>query len=556
MSELVGRELGLYLIQEPIGTGGMSAVYKAYHPTLECDVAIKVLPEHLSMDADFRQRFQQEVRVIARLQHAHILPIHDYGQDKGRLYLVMRYIEGGTLEERLAAGPLDVAEVSLVMHQAGAALICAHDQGVVHRDVKPANVLIDDHGNCYLSDFGLAKVLQDSIRLTASGVGMGTPAYMSPEQGQGGQVDERSDVYSLGVMLYELVTGKVPFEAEAPMAVMLKHITDPPPPPSTIRPGISPQLEAVILKALSKEPAARYQSVQEMLVAFDAAVQDVSLQPQPVLRLSPPRKRRLPVWALATAGVATVCLLALLIWVSTGGWRNARSLAQATQSATATSQPSPTVLSTNTPLPPTQTPTATHTPVPTKTATPTAAPTETATPTVTSTPTETATVPPTHTPTATPTDVPTATAVPAFPALPTRRWLLAPQLIAPANETIFVGWNAEVILRWAPVAGLGAGEYYVVSVPYDDAGGVAEFWRSETSVQLPPHLSRPDVGFADRHYQWNVQVKRCTENCLRVLDDNARKKGIAVSSPSEQGLFYWQSDITGKPPTPTPTPDL
>jgi serine/threonine-protein kinase len=171
MSELIGRELGLYRIQEPIGSGGMAAVFKAYHPTLECDVAIKVMPEHLSMDADFKQRFQQEVRLVARLQHAHIVPIHDYGQDRGRLYLVMRYIDGGTLADRLADGPLDMAEISHVMGQIGAALVCAHEQGVVHRDVKPLNVLIDAHGDCYLSDFGLAKAIQDSIHLTASGSG-------------------------------------------------------------------------------------------------------------------------------------------------------------------------------------------------------------------------------------------------------------------------------------------------------------------------------------------------------------------------------------------------
>jgi serine/threonine protein kinase len=277
MSELVGRELGLYPIGEPIGTGGMAAVYKAYHPTLECEIAIKVLPEHLSMDPDFRQRFQQEVRVVARLQHAHIVPIYDYGQDKGRLYLVMRYVDGGTLADRLAGGPFDIAEVGHVVHQVGAALICAHDQGVVHRDVKPLNVLIDTHGDCYLTDFGLAKVVQDSIHLTASGTGIGTPAYMSPEQAQGKQVDERSDVYSLGVMLYEMVTGRVPFEADAPMAVVLKHITDAPPPPSELRPGLSPGLEAVILKALAKEPVDRYQSVRALLDAFDTAVHGISL---------------------------------------------------------------------------------------------------------------------------------------------------------------------------------------------------------------------------------------------------------------------------------------
>jgi hypothetical protein len=376
---------------------------------------------------------------------------------------------------------------------------------------------------------------------------MGTPAYMSPEQGKGAQIDERSDVYSLGVMLYELVTGRVPFDEEAPMAVMLKHITDPPLPPSSIRPDISPRLEGVILKALAKEPSERYQSVYEMLAAFDAAMQDLSLPLGPMLELGPPRKHRLPAWVLA--GVAAVCLLALVTWLGTGGWSSARSSTEATRSPTATtSLASPTAVPTNTPLPPTATSTATHTPVPTATATGTA----TATSTPTLTPTATSTVPPT------PTFTPTATATPTVvrAPLPTLapRWLAAPQLLTPAEGTVFVGWNAEVILRWTPVAGIEAGEYYVVSLPYDDAGGVAEFWRRETQIQLPPHFSAAEVGFPDRDYRWSVQVRRCAENCERLLDDDARKQGVAVSSPSAEGLFYWQPDIVKPPKTPSPTP--
>jgi serine/threonine-protein kinase len=563
MSELIGSDLGPYRIEAPIGTGGMSAVYKAYHPTLECDVAIKVLPEHLGLDSDFRRRFQQEVRLIARLQHAHILPIYDYGQDKGRLYLVMRYTENGTLEDRMADGPLDLGEISRVMHQVGEALICAHDQGIVHRDVKPGNVLVDAHGNCFLSDFGLAKVLQDSMHLTVSGVGMGTPAYMSPEQGQGGKVDKRSDVYSLGVMLYEMVTGDVPFKGDAPMAVMLKQITDPPPPPSELRPGISPELEQMILKALAKEPAQRYQSVNEMLVALDAALGQVS-QPLPPLR-TPSRRdeQRLPPWALASIGIASIFVIVLVVISATGSWSRVYSYARGTPIPTAagtviagsavptsTTAPSPTVTPSHTPLPPT----ATHTAVPTPTFTPTPTATTTATSTVPPTATSTATPTATVTQTATPTATSTATPRPTPTA--TQRWLPAPQLTAPVDGEIYVGWNANVTLRWAPVEGIGAGEYYVVSIPYDDVGGVAEFWRREPMLQLPRHLSRTDVGFEDRHYLWSVQVKRCTENCERVFDDNALKQGVAVGSQSAEGLFYWQSDIDNRSPTHTPTPDL
>jgi serine/threonine protein kinase len=260
MSNLVGKEIGVYQILDRIGGGGMSSVYVGYHAALD-------------------QRFRQEVQVIAQLQHPHIVPIYDYGQDAGWLYLAMRYIERGTLADRLDRGPMALAEVGQVMHQVGAALAYAHREGLVHRDVKPGNVLIDAQGDCFLSDFGLAKTTEASIRLTAIGVGMGTPAYMSPEQGKGEQVDGRSDVYSLGAMLYELVTGRVPYEGRTAVQVMLQHISSPVPLPSRESPDLSPAVDEVILRALAKDPAARFQSVGGMLRAWDNAALP---SPQPI----------------------------------------------------------------------------------------------------------------------------------------------------------------------------------------------------------------------------------------------------------------------------------
>ncbi len=284
MSDLIGKTLGPYRILEQIGVGGMATVYKAYQPSMDRYVAIKVLPHYLStQDEQFLKRFQREARAIAKLEHAHILPVYDYGEHESIPYLAMRYVEAGTLKELIARGPLALDEINRIVGQVGSALDYAHRLGVIHRDVKPGNVLIDDRGDTYLTDFGLARMMEASQHLTASGVGVGTPAYMSPEQSQGVKVDHRSDIYSLGVILYEMVTGRVPYEAETPMAVMLKHITDPLPLPRTVAPDVPEAVELVVLKALAKDPAHRYQTAGELVEALTLAVRKTSSAevPQP-----------------------------------------------------------------------------------------------------------------------------------------------------------------------------------------------------------------------------------------------------------------------------------
>jgi len=259
-----GMTLGAYRIISQIGKGGMATVYKAYQASMDRYVALKVLPQYHSKDPSFTQRFIQEARTIARLEHKNILPVYDYGEEDGVAYMAMRYLDGGTLQDILSLGRLPLNETLEILRQICAGLDYAHRQGVVHRDVKPANVMVDGEGGVYLTDFGLAKVLEGSSDLTVSGVVMGTPLYMAPEQSVGNQVDGRADIYATGVILYEMVTGQPPFQAETPMAIVLAHLHEPLPLPKDINPDVPDEVQRVILKALAKDPDDRYQTAREM----------------------------------------------------------------------------------------------------------------------------------------------------------------------------------------------------------------------------------------------------------------------------------------------------
>ena len=270
-----GQMLGPYRIISKIGQGGMATVYKAYQPSMDRNVAIKVLPSQLAESKEFTARFQQEARIIARLEHPYILPVFDYGESDGISYFVMRYLEAGTLKTKMEAGPLPLKEIDRLFTQLAEALSYAHSHGIIHRDLKPANALVDDRGNLFLTDFGIAKLLESaSPRLTQTDAIMGTPAYISPEQAKAIQVDQRSDIYSLGIILYEMVTGRVPFLADTPLAVILKQISDPLPPPSLVKSDVPDAIERVILKALAKEPDDRYATAAEFLSAWKRALED------------------------------------------------------------------------------------------------------------------------------------------------------------------------------------------------------------------------------------------------------------------------------------------
>jgi hypothetical protein len=427
-----GRTIGKYVIKERLGRGGMADVYKAYQPGLDRHVAVKVLHSFLAEDPDFIGRFEREARAVAKLRHSNIVQVIDFDHEGDMFYMVMEFIDGLTLkaelkERSLMGQPFDPKEAAHILTAIGHAVDYAHRRGMVHRDLKPANIMFTAEGQPVLTDFGIAKIV-GAKSYTVTGAVSGTPAYMSPEQGQGERGDERSDIYSLGVILYEMVTGRVPFDADTPFAIIMKHIKDPLPLPRQVYPQLSESIERVILKTLSKNPDDRYQTAGEMARALQQAliapaVPIVSAEPaaRPVVRPQAARaaapvvtvpvaeKHRLPLVPLLVAGGLLVVLAAV------GGYflltpppptpaPPAQVLATPVPSATFTVVPTDTPVPTDTrtpmptnTLPPTYTPYPTYTPLPTDTPTPAPTPTPaiivvTSTPLpVTPTPTEAAT---------------------------------------------------------------------------------------------------------------------------------------------------------------------
>ncbi len=268
-----GRIVGSYRLAERIGRGGMGEVYRATHTKLGSERAVKVLPAHLAGEEDFLARFEREAASAARLDHPNVLPVYEYGESEGAPYLVMPYIKGGTLKERLAAGQLPHAELLSHLGQLALALDYAHQQGLVHRDVKPANMLLDGRGRLYLADFGIAKALAGAEGLTRTGTGVGTPEYMAPEQAQG-RADARSDLYAMGVVLYQALTGQVPYGGNSTVEVLMKHLQDPLPigPLRAADPALPPGAEAVVAKALAKDPNQRYQTGAALMADLTAAL--------------------------------------------------------------------------------------------------------------------------------------------------------------------------------------------------------------------------------------------------------------------------------------------
>jgi serine/threonine-protein kinase len=263
------RRIGRYEVIEELGKGGMATVYHAYDPRFEREVAIKVLPREFLHERQFRARFEREAKTIAALEHSAIVPVYDFGEEDGLPYLVMRYMPGGSLVDKLAQKQFDLDEAITIIKRLAPALDHAHRKGVVHRDLKPGNILFDEYGDAYLSDFGIAKLSQATTALTGSMI-VGTPAYMSPEQALAKyELDGRSDVYSLGVVFFVMLAGKCPYQADTPMGLALAHINDPIPDILDINPGLPATLKEVITSVLAKDREERFATAGDFVQVLE-----------------------------------------------------------------------------------------------------------------------------------------------------------------------------------------------------------------------------------------------------------------------------------------------
>jgi serine/threonine protein kinase len=286
-----GVSIGPYRLIEPAGAGGMAEVWRAYDARLERYVAIKFLSSRHATDPTYLDRFLHEARAVSRLDHANVLTVLDYGEQDGWTYMVNPFIGGGTLAARLHRGPWPIAEAVPILAELAAALDYAHAEGIVHRDVKPSNVLFTERGRLVLSDFGVAQMLESTTYLHDAGRIIGTPMYMSPEQADGQRATATSDLYSLGVVAYQMLTGRPPFMAETPLAMLRAHLDKPLPPPREVNPSIPEAVEAALFKVMAKDPADRFATGKEFVAALRVPLARPPVIPAPPIPPPPPPTR-------------------------------------------------------------------------------------------------------------------------------------------------------------------------------------------------------------------------------------------------------------------------
>ena len=427
MQSMTGRTLGNYQIMEELGRGGMAVVYRAYQASLNRYVAIKILPPQLGANREFVERFQREAQAAAGLRHPNIVVIHDVGQDEGIYYIVMELLEGRTLKQLIEQeGRLPPERAARIVEQVADALDYAHQRGFIHRDVKPSNIFVSPQDRVTLTDFGIAKAASAARQLTREGMLMGTPAYMSPEQASGAKVDYRTDLYALGVVLYQMLVGRTPFRGATPHATLHSVIYDPPPPLRKLDPRIPPAVEGVVLKAMAKRPEQRYQSGAEMAQALKKAlaaparpvVAPVTVPPPPrparPARTSSSRSPAL-LWLLAALAGILVLVLGVLLFLALSAEGNPPATPTATVAIVwRTATPAPGHVASTSALQPTASlPGMASATKPPSAASPTARPSRTQAPLPTAVPLKTKPPLPTRTPSPTLTPMPTRTPSPS-----------------------------------------------------------------------------------------------------------------------------------------------
>ena len=334
-----GATLGRYRVYQQLGRGGMATVFRCHDPNLDRFVAVKVLPSYHTDDPSFLGRFAQEARTVASLSSANILQIYDFGEDKGFTYIVTELVPGGTLQDKLTGDPLPIEEVLWYMKPLAQALDYAHSEGIIHRDLKPANVLLTEDANPVLADFGLARMLESATRFTQGNQALGTPEYMAPEQAMGGDADKLSDLYSFGILLYQMILGMVPFQADTPAATLMAHVHRPLPLPSLLKPDLDPRIEGLLLKAVAKEPADRYTTASEMIGDLEAAAglgDGPGMRPVARPQASQPaaagksKSSRFPKMLMAAGIVVVLALVVVVVfWFFLRGISPSQALAQA-----------------------------------------------------------------------------------------------------------------------------------------------------------------------------------------------------------------------------------